>query len=135
MINTYGDKEYFLTTYEELSSFNAKPIASDEELCRWAEKDYMDKTGRGVSSSVEEKTDGKLTIALTDKSGETVDTYIIDVASGIGTNSSDAEVNLPQTGNNSMRNILIAVAALMLTAIGTKAVYSSGILRRKEDEK
>ena len=76
-----------------------------------------------------------LTIALTDENGETVDAYIIDVTSGIGTDSSDAEVNLPQTGNNSITTILIAIAALMLTAVGAGAIYSSGILRRKQDDK
>ncbi|MCQ2417845.1 MAG: LPXTG cell wall anchor domain-containing protein [Oscillospiraceae bacterium] len=43
--------------------------------------------------------------------------------------------DLPQTGNNSVTNILIAIAALMLTAAGAGAVNSSGILRRKEDDK
>ena len=123
------------TTATTTDSGQPDQIASDEDLCRWAEKDYQDKTGVSVSASVLKKTDGMLTIALTDENGETVDAYIIDVTSGIGTDSSDAEVNLPQTGNNSITTILIAIAALMLTAVGAGAIYSSGILRRKQDDK
>ena len=122
-------------TMETSTTPEAAQIASDEEICAWAEKDYQDKTGVSVSASVLEKTDGKLTITLTDENGDTVDTYIIDVTSGIGIDSSDAEVNLPQTGNNSMTNILIAIAALMLIAVGAVAMYSSSILRSKEDKK
>jgi hypothetical protein len=43
--------------------------------------------------------------------------------------------DLPQTGINSVNNILITITALLLTATGAGAVYSSGILRRKEDDK
>ena len=42
---------------------------------------------------------------------------------------------LPQTGNNSLKNVFIAMASLMLVAYGVCAVTFSGIFRRKKDEK
>ncbi|MDE6020562.1 MAG: LPXTG cell wall anchor domain-containing protein [Ruminococcus sp.] len=74
-------------------------------------------------------------ITLTDDSGNVLDTYVIDPTTGIGTDVSDAEVNLPQTGNNSMKNVLIAFSAMTLMVIGAFAVKTSGIIYRKKDEK
>ena len=51
------------------------------------------------------------------------------------TTTDGTNTDLPQTGNNSVTNILISLAALLLTAAGAGIVYSSRILRRKEDEK
>ena len=42
---------------------------------------------------------------------------------------------LPQTGNNSLKNVFIAIISLMLVAYGACAVKFSGIFRRKKDEK
>ena len=73
-------------------------------------------------------------LTLIDKSGEVLDTYIINPVTGVGTDSAGEEVNLPQTGNNSLTNALITVGAFMTTIIGFCAVKFSGITRRKKDE-
>lgn len=124
------------TTESAMTTESESPvqIASDEELCNWAAKDYRDKTGTNASAFILDKADGTLTIAIKDESGNTVDTYTIDAASGIGTDSGNAEVNLPQTGNNSSANLLAAAAALLLTAAGAGAVYASGILRKRKEK-
>ena len=46
----------------------------------------------------------------------------------------DENINLPQTGDNSMTNWLTAFAAIMSTIMGLIAIKASGIIRRKEDE-
>ena len=71
---------------------------------------------------------------ITDENGNVLDVYTVDPKTGTGTDSSNAEVNLPQTGNNSMTNWLLCVGAAMFMALGFGAVKASGILKRKEDE-
>ena len=51
----------------------------------------------------------------------------------IGTNSKNEEINLPHTRNNSLKNLLISISALLATGFGYLAMKKSGI-RRKEDE-
>ena len=78
---------------------------------------------------------GKLATALlTDENGNVLDVYTVDPKTGTGTDSSNAEVNLPQTGNNSMTNWLLCVGAAMFMAFGFGAVKASGVFKRKEDE-
>lgn len=50
------------------------------------------------------------------------------------TTTDGTNTDLPQTGNNSVTNILISLAALLLTAAGAGIVYSSRILRRKKQD-
>ena len=45
------------------------------------------------------------------------------------------EENLPQTGNNSLKNILTAVSAFMMILFGVYSVKFSGIIIHKKDEK
>ena len=114
---------------------NNKHIASDEELCEWAVNDYEDKTGQtDVSAEITSKSDDVYEITLKDKDGNVVDVYTIDPVTGGGTNSTDEAVDLPQTGNNSLKNWLWVLGALMLIGCGTFAVKTSGFIRRKEDE-
>ena len=69
------------------------------------------------------------------KSGNVLDTYIIDPKTGEGTNSANEAVSLPQTGNNSMTNILMVFGALIMIVIGLAVVLKSGIFDlRKENE-
>lgn len=49
--------------------------------------------------------------------------------------TSGTEVTLPQTGNNAVKNILFVISGFFLIGTGADAVYSSGILPRKKDEK
>ena len=75
-----------------------------------------------------------IALTLTDENGNVLDVYTVDPKTGTGTDSSNAEVNLPQTGNNSMTNWLLCVGAAMFMAFGFGAVKASGIFKRKEDE-
>ncbi|MDE6092807.1 MAG: LPXTG cell wall anchor domain-containing protein [Ruminococcus sp.] len=86
------------------------------------------------SAEITEKADGKYQITLTDSSDNVLDVYVINPETGIGTDSAGNEVNLPQTGNNSLKNVLTAVVAFMMTAFGFCAVKLSGINRRKKNE-
>ncbi|MDE6088165.1 MAG: LPXTG cell wall anchor domain-containing protein [Oscillospiraceae bacterium] len=127
-----------VTTEEttEETTTTIQHIASDEELCDWAINDYEDKTGvTPVNAEITEDPDGQYEITLTDQDDEVLDVYVIDPNTGIGTDSNHEEVNLPQTGNNSLTNMLIAFGSLMTTAFGFLAVKSSGVLRRKKNEK
>ena len=71
-----------------------------------------------------------------DHEGNVLDTYTIDPETGIGTNAAGEAVVLPQTGNNSMTNVLIAFGAVMMIVFGLVAVMTSGVLgNRKRNEK
>lgn len=112
-----------------------KHIASDEELCDWSINNYNDKNGiMPDSAEITEQADGKYQITLTDDSDNVLDVYVINPETGIGTDSAGNKVDLPQTGNNSLKNVLMAVGAFMMTALGFCAVKLSGIIRRKKNE-
>lgn len=127
-----------LTTISETetsATTTVSHIASDEEFCDWAIIDYKDKTGiKPAKAEITENSEGQYEISLTDESGNVLDTYVIDPSTGIGTNSANEEVNLPQTGNNSMTNIIIACGAFIIIIIGICAIKTSGIIRHKKDE-
>lgn len=94
-----------------------KQIATDETLLKWAENDYLNKTGRKVNASADVKNEGKLNIILKDKNEAIADTYIIDTATGTGVDSANMAIDLPQTGIDHLPHILIvSFALLMLTA-------------------
>ncbi|MDE6707009.1 MAG: LPXTG cell wall anchor domain-containing protein [Oscillospiraceae bacterium] len=110
-------------------------VASDEEFCDWAINDYQDKTGvTPANAELTEIEAGQYEIILTDDAGAVLDTYVIDPVTGVGTNSNNEEINLPQTGNNSMKNIQIAVGAFVFAGIGFYLIETSGIIRRKKNE-
>lgn len=73
-------------------------------------------------------------IALLDESGDALETYVIDPLTGIGTDSADQDVDLPQTGNNSLNNVLIVLGAIMLIGMGLYSIKASNVIRRKENE-
>lgn len=126
-----------ITTAASTTTTTASPqhIASDEKLCDWSKKNYNDKNGiMPDAANITETPDGKYQITLTDSSENVLDVYVIDPETGIGTDAEGNEVNLPQTGNNSLKNVLIAVGACMMTAFGFCALGYSGIIRRKKDE-
>ena len=114
---------------------------SDDQLANMALKDYEKKNGvRPDSATVVTVLDGipvpegEAVVILTDKNGSDLDYYIVNADTGIGTNSASDPVDLPQTGNNSLTNRLIAFGAILLTLFGFAAVRKSGYLRRREDE-
>ena len=110
-------------------------IASDSELCAWAEKDFSEKHGTAVTAEITAKDGSRLTLTLYDASGQTADIYRIDVYSGYGTDSDAQTVDLPQTGRSSVRGLLLLTAAFLSFGFGLSAVLASGILRRKRSHK
>ena len=71
---------------------------------------------------------------MTDDSGDVLDVYEIDPETGIGHDSNGNEVNLPQTGNNSLTNLMAVLGAFMMTVFGLVSVRFFCIFRRKENE-
>ena len=122
-----GKGDYTGTAVLELPVYSEEgQIADDATLLAWAEKDYQDKYDTVVTASVAEKENGSMTIRLTDETGKVVDQYVIDTATGIGTDSVEEEVNLPQTGNNEPGMLLMIGAALIMLLAGAFAVKQSG---------
>ncbi|MBR5166413.1 MAG: LPXTG cell wall anchor domain-containing protein [Ruminococcus sp.] len=120
-----------VTTTEEIT-INASPY----EMSNWAENDYFKKTGiEPYASTYTENEDGTLTITLLDKDGKILDKYTVHSKTGIGFNSNGEEVNLPQTGNNSMINWLIVFGAFILIGLGIVTIKISNITSRKSDER
>ncbi|MDE5763472.1 MAG: LPXTG cell wall anchor domain-containing protein, partial [Ruminococcus sp.] len=133
-----------------LSSTKATNIGSDDELCEWSVNDYNSKKFEEIkgsdnitelksavlasSAEITDKSEKVYKITLKNASGEVLDVYEISPATGIGEDSNSAEVNLPQTGNNSVTNIVVALTALMMTIAGLVSIKFSGIFRRKENK-
>ena len=136
-IKEYAENNGFDSTSIIYSFKTYNHIASDDEFAQWAIKDYRDKTGvTAASAEVTAISDEEYAIVLKDADGNILDTYTINPETGIGTDSSNATVNLPQTGNNSTRNLLTAIGAVLMIAFGAVAVKFSGVLnRRKRNEK
>ena len=110
-------------------------IASDEELCEWAEKDYQKKNGvKYTNAVISSDENGGRVITISDKSGKVLDKYTIDPKTGKGSDSDGEAVDLPQTGNNSMTNLFILLGAIMSVIMGAFAIRASGVIRRREDE-
>ena len=122
------------TTTSATTTTTSKNIVSDDDLCKWASNDYKDKTGvTPANAAITDTYDGKYTITLTDDAGNVLDTYVIDPETGVGTNAANEEVNLPQTGNNSLSSMSLALVAFAMTGIGMAAVVGSGVLKKKEE--
>jgi len=59
--------------------------------------------------------------------------YRIDRFTGKGTDEKGEEVDLPQTGNNSLTTAAAAAAGGILMLLGSAAVFASVSFRRKEE--
>ena len=120
------------TTAETTSAEASKYFAPITEMGRMAEIDYMQKHGSAPAKfETEEPEDGTVRITLSDADGNVLDTYTLDPETGIGTDSTGREVNLPQTGNNSPAQAAAAAAAAGLTLAGAFLLICA--CRRKED--
>lgn len=107
-------------------------IATDEELLSWAASDYMTKNEKSVSvKTLNVSDEGKYEITLFDENDEVLDKYVIDPKTGTGVNSANEEVDLPQTGMNSIVEMLIVFTSMLMIGIGLIAVMYS---RKKRDE-
>ena len=121
-----------VSTTEAVTTTTAANIASDAELVKWAVTDYQDRTAIRVDDvELNITPDGQREIILKDNAGNVLDTYTVDPVTGDATNSADEVISLPQTGNNSVRNILIVLGAFALIGFGIAAAMLSGILRRR----
>ncbi len=99
-----------------------------------AKKDYKSKTGvYPASAEAEVLENGSVLISLYDENGKKLDEYTIDPETGIGISENGKGVDLPQTGNNSWADILIAFGAIALIGIGGIALRVSGTRRRREE--
>ena len=122
------------STVEEETTTNKELTASPYELSKWAENDYYKKTGiEPYRSDYVQNEDGTLSVSLYDKDGNILDVYTVHPKTGIGFNQNGESVDLPQTGNNSLRPILIEMGSILLIIIGLFAIRSSGVLKRKRD--
>ncbi|MBE6864480.1 MAG: hypothetical protein E7495_08000 [Ruminococcus flavefaciens] len=137
----YKKTDYIVTT-EPTTEITTTPvsekhIASDDDLRNWAINDYKNKNKNGqtnISAEITSKSNDTYEITLRDKDGNTVDVYTIDPVTGSGSNSANEDVDLPQTGNNAMKNWMILLGSFMLIICGWFSVKSSGFIRRKESE-
>ena len=113
---------------------SATHIASNEDLCDWVIVDYEDKTGiTADNAEITDEENGNYEITLKDKDEEILDIYIIDPNTSTGTETNNnKEVNLPQTGNYSLTNLMIAVGAFLVTGIGFYTIKISDVIGCKE---
>ena len=136
-LNTWAasDKTPVFGAEEPVKVDESKWVASGSELCEWAVKDYQNKNG--ASDAIAEITsskDSSVEITVKDSNGEVLDKYVVDPETGKGVNSSNESVNLPQTGNNSVKDLFTVIGAFMLMMTGLFAVKAGGLFRRKRSE-
>ena len=95
-----------------------------------AKIDYEKKNGIAVYPETVIQ-DGIVTVTLKDADGILLDTYTLDVKTGIGTNAQGGEVDLPQTGVTSGRTAAAAGAAAAMAAAGFWLMHRAS--RRRND--
>lgn len=136
-LNSWGKGEkapVFSSENSSKGSSEKEKTFSDAELCSWANKDYLKKDHSvDTGASIRSISDGNREITITDSTGKVLDKYTVDPKTGKGTNSAGETVDLPQTGCNSMTNLLAVFGALAMIVFGAFAVKASGVLRRRED--
>ena len=111
-----------------------KTFAPVSEMGSIAMADYKAKNGIAPADSVtKDNGDGTYSIIMKDDKGNVLDTYTIDPATGKGKDSKGNDVELPQTGNNSMKTAAAAAVAVTFMAVGAAAVIGSGVGRKKKD--
>ncbi len=99
----------------------------------WAGNDYKDKTGIIPANAVlGENADRDYEITLIYETGNVLDVYTVDPETAIGTSQSGEEVNLPQTGVYSMRNLLIFFGGALMIGFGLFMIKRSGVIGIKK---
>ena len=130
-----GGSSTTTTTAAATTKAEDKTIGTNDEITKMVEKDYFVKTGKNAASSeTNVNKDGTLTVELKDENGNVIDKYTVDPETGKGTDADGNEVDLPQTGINSLGTAGAAVGAVMLMLAGAAAVHGSGVLRKKEND-
>ena len=85
------------STLTTTSSTTSVTNIADEDLCSWAINDYQKKTGIvPANAEITARSENACEITLTDENGNILNVYTVDPKTGTGTDSSNAEVNLPQ---------------------------------------
>lgn len=105
-------------------------IASVQKIAEMAQKDFMMKFHTEVQPETAVSADGTLTFAMQDADGSTLETYVIDSKTGIGTDSMGRIINLPRTGVSDPGALLAVSGAVMMIALGAFLMYLSR--RRKK---
>ncbi len=114
----------------ELAPKYQPDYASPERFAEMAKIDYEKKNGIAVYPETVIQ-DGIVTVTLKDADGILLDTYTLDVKTGIGTNAQGGEVDLPQTGVTSGRTAAAAGAAAAMAAAGFWLMHRAS--RRRND--
>lgn len=128
-IDKAGKEAVMIVNVKEIENSNNANM-----ICNWAVIDYQGRTIKKVESTEVSVVNDKYEIKMKDTDGNILDNYTIDPETAEGTNSAGEAVSLPQTGNNSMMNILGVLVAFMLIGIGLYAVKTSGNSRYKKEE-
>ena len=103
---------------------NAASISDDDIAIGESGTNFEDRTDLlSTSSEVQASEDGKELDSSTEAAAGTAEIT-----------SDENAATLPQTGNNSLKNLLLAVGAFMLNCFGFVAVMKSGVIRRRRDE-
>ena len=131
--STTTDTNTTTTTTDDYTTTTETEITvSFYELSNWSENDYYQKTGvEPYRSEYIENSNGTLTITLYDEQGDVLDIYTVHPKTGIGFNSDGDNVDLPQTGNNSLLPLLIVIGSLLMVLTGAYIISTSGALHRK----
>lgn len=129
-----GDKAPVFSSEEVAEPDDKDNIASDEQLCSWANKDYQSKNKvTDTNASIKSTADGDREITITDSKGNVLDKYTIDPKTGKGVNSANEAVDLPQTGINSMYKLFTILGAFIMIGLGIICIKGSMKVRRREE--
>ena len=113
------------TTSDE-TTITQSMFAPISQLGDLAENDYSSINGINPADSVtKDNRDGTYSIELMDEKGNVIDVYTIDPESGKGTNSKNETVDLPQTGNNSLKTVISICIAISFLLFGIYAMKKS----------
>ena len=115
------------------STFEMQKFITPERMWEMAVKDYQKKHGNVAVTAENGKKnlDGTVEVILKDEAGNIVETYTVDARTGVGTDSKQNAVNLPQTGINGMGAVAAVGSAVLMTAAGAWMMFRSS---RKKDE-
>lgn len=104
--------------HTEIPSRYKPEFASEEAFANMAMIDYEKKTGIAVYPQAVRNADGTVTVTLNNAAGQMLDTYTLDVKTGIGRDANGGEVNLPETGVNAWDTAAAVGSAFVLIAAG-----------------
>jgi LPXTG-motif cell wall-anchored protein len=127
---TIGNERMKFFKETEKEDFTFYPL---RVLIDMAEKHYeRTNTTNAILWAFNVGSDNQLVITLHDHSNPFENfNYIIDPITGKGTDANGNEVDLPQTGVNSLKYMMLAIGAFMLIGVGGVLVIKSGPRQKK----